>query len=586
VILAKLLGSVLRQTPRVESHDRATPLLEQGVAALRRGDADAAERAFHAAISVQSENARIHQRIAEAYMGAGLRTPARHHVERWIALDPRSPAAHSLLGTLHQLIGNVEESEKCYRNAIALDADEMPAHYNLAVLLRKHGHTPEALRHFDAAHALAPLRGDMLRQYMLALVDSDEYDRALQVAQQASMADPQAYESWFCAGLAYQKKHCYADALAAYDQALELQTADAELLTNRAVTLHELGRLSEARADYDAALALKPGDALARFHKGIALLLQGEYAPGWTEYESRLVSEDFPRRPRHYPRWHGGRGAGRTILLYGEQGLGDEIMFSSCVPDLARSGARCVIECNANLRTLFACSFPEATVYAATSDRHVPDAIAALGIEFEVPLGSLGMHYRRRAQDFPRHDGYLKVPPGRAQAWRGRLSQLGPGLKIGISWRGGTYKSRSPMRSIDLAQWLPVFSVPGLQFVSLQYTADAASELAALCSDHGVRVTHWPEAITDYTETAALVSGLDLTVSVCTSIVHLAGALGRPVWVLAPRTPEWRYGQAGETLAWYPSARMFRQRARGSWEEVIARIAAALSQRVRDRGYA
>ena len=578
MILTKLLGSVLGRPVRAARARRALPLLERGETALQRGEVEAAGCAFEAAASIEPPSAAVHHRIAAAYLGAGLHREAQTHLERCIALDPRTPEPYCLLGNLHRLSGELACAEQRYREALELDADVILAHCNLALLLRRQARIPDALQHFKAAHALAPLRGEMLREFVMTLLDCGEYATAGDVAQRAAEADPARYESWFCLGLARQQQHRSAEALAGYDHALALTAGDADLLTQRAMTLHELGQLPEALADYDAALALRPGDPLARFHKSLSLLLTEDYARAWPDYETRLLSEDVPYRPRRYPRWDGAPTTGRTVLVYGEQGLGDEIMFASCLPDLMRSGARCVIECHASLRALFADSFPDATVYATPTDRRVPDAIDALGIDWEVPIGSLAMYYRARAADFPHHQGYLKARPERVAAWRERLSALGPGPKIGLSWRGGTHRSREPLRSIELPRWQPIFDVPGPHFVSLQYTPDAPQALHALAREHGVQVAHWPEALADYAETAALVTALDFTITVCTSIVHLAGALGRPVWVMAPYTPEWRYGRSGEALRWYPSARMFRQHDNREWQAVIAAVAARLAQ--------
>lgn len=581
MILARLLGSVLGQSRRALPAGRPRLLLEQGEASLKHGDVGAAANAFEDARKLAPRNAPLRYRIAMAYIGAGLHADAQGHLERCIALDPHYPEAYTRLGNVHYLNRDLARADQLYRHALELDSGDAVAHYNLALLLRSQRLQREALSHFRAAHAVGSLRGDMLRSLVSALIVCDEYDEAWDVAAEAWATEPAAYESWFCLGLAHQKQHRYADALACYDKALGVSSGDAELFAHRAATLQELGRLPEAFQGYDLALALQPDDALARFHRSLASLLVGNYGSAWLDYESRLLSEDLPVRPRSYPRWDASAAVGHRILIYGEQGLGDEIMFASCIPDLMRSGARCVIECDPRLRGLFAFSFPEATVYAATADRRVPDAIDAQGIDFEVPLGSLPLHYRTSSADFPHHDGYLKVAPERVAAWRARLDALGSGPKVGISWRGGTYKSRSPLRSVELDRWLPIFHIPGIRFVSLQYTPDAPSELAALSRDHGVQVTHWPQAIADYEDTAALVSALDLTITVCTSIVHLAGALGRPVWVMAPHNPEWRYGKSGEGLPWYPSARMFRQRVYGQWQEVIESVATQLADGIR-----
>ena len=267
---------------------------------------------------------------------------------------------------------------------------------------------------------------------------------------------------------------------------------------------------------------------------------------------------------------------GAPVLVYGEQGLGDEIMFASCLPEIIDAASRCIIECSGKLEHLFRRSFPRARIYAAAADRPVPEPGRAEAIDCEVPSGSLPLYLRQSIGDFPRHDGYLVADPRRVAAWRERLLAFGPGLKVGISWRGGTHQTRSPLRSIPLSQWEPVFKAADTQFVSLQY-GECRGELDELAARQGIRVTHWQEAIDDYEETAALLDALDLVISVCTSVVHLGGALARPVWIMAPYSPEWRYGFAGETMPWYPSVRIFRQPSFGNWPAVITTVARELS---------
>ena len=160
--------------------------------------------------------------------------------------------------------------------------------------------------------------------------------------------------------------------------------------------------------------------------------------------------------------------------------------------------------------------------------------------------------------------------------WRARLDALGPGAKIGISWRGGTTRTRRRLRSISLGDWRPVLDLPGATFVSLQYHRDAPEEVDAFRRDTGVAIHHWQDAIDDYDETAALVCALDAVVSVCTAVVHLGGALGRPVYVVVPFSPEWRYGLVGDSMPWYPSVKLFRQREVGEWTGPIAEIRDAL----------
>ncbi|HYC49397.1 MAG TPA: tetratricopeptide repeat protein [Burkholderiales bacterium] len=469
--------------------------------------------------------------------------------------------------------GDAREAEKRYARALELEPGASAAHAQMALLYTGLRRMPEALPHFRAAHAAAPLQGHALESFVRVLLALGGHDEALRVAQ-ASAQDHADAASWFSLGLANAACHRYGEALEAHRKALAIEP-DADRHAHCGIALQYLGRLAEAQQQYEQALAIDPTHAVAAFHRSLTLLARGRYAQGWRDYELRLASADAVARPRRFARWDGSDPAGRTILVYGEQGLGDEIMFASCVRDLVGVGARCVIECDPRLQRLFARSFPQATVYGAAPDKRVPEAIAALGIDFELPIGSLPLYYRQRSEDFPDHDGYLRADPQRVAAWRTRLAALGPGVTVGVSWRGGTHASRQPLRSIPLEAWLPILRLPGVRFVSLQY-GDAAGPLDALFAQHGVRITHWPEAIGDYDETAALVTALDLTVTVCTSVVHLAGALGKAVWVMAPAAPEWRYGAAGERMVWYPSARVFRQREGGGWDDVVAAVAAAV----------
>jgi hypothetical protein len=193
-------------------------------------------------------------------------------------------------------------------------------------------------------------------------------------------------------------------------------------------------------------------------------------------------------------------------------------------------------------------------------------------------MGSLPRYMRRSAADFPPHCGYLRADSARTQYWRGQLASLGAGVKVGISWQGGSAETHRQARSLPLAQWLPILRTPGVTFVNLQYN-DRSAETAELEAATGIRINRFPEAIEDYDQTAALVSALDLVVSVCTAVIHLGGALGKPVWVLAPFSPEWRYGFAGEKMPWYPSVRIFRQPRYGEWQPVIDKVAQELGVR-------
>jgi hypothetical protein len=194
-------------------------------------------------------------------------------------------------------------------------------------------------------------------------------------------------------------------------------------------------------------------------------------------------------------------------------------------------------------------------------------------------VGSLPRYRRSTSGDFPRHDGYLRADPQQVVEWQSRLSLLGPGLRVGITWRGGTVSSNSKTRSLRLTDLLPVIGIPGLQLHSLQHDTNPAEleELHRLC---GVRIHHWAGVTDDMDACAALIQAVDLVLTVCNYAVHLSGALGKEAWVMTPHVSEWRYGNQGTSMPWYPSVRLIRQPSAGSWQPVIACVASDLHSRV------
>jgi len=348
------------------------------------------------------------------------------------------------------------------------------------------------------------------------------------------------------------------------------------------VALCNLGWILLEKGDYaqglrllDTVLAHHPDDQEVRLVRSYMNLKRADFAQGWRDYDARLHSRFAVQRQVRHPQWDGAPIPGKTLLIYGEQGFGDQIMFASCFSDAIALAGRCIIECDPRLVALFRRSFPSASIEAsAPAEQPVAAAAHAQSVDCEIPMGNLPGLFRNSWEEFPRHSGYLRAEPKRIAYWRSRLEALGPGPKIGLSWRGGVAATRRHLRSLALEELLPLLRQPA-GFVSLQY-GDCAGALSQLRKEHGLTLSHWQDALDDYAETAALVCALDLVVSVCTSVIHLTGALGKPVWILVPAVAEWRYLGQGETMPWYPSARLFRQTDSTVWGAVIQRVAAEL----------
>ena len=339
------------------------------------------------------------------------------------------------------------------------------------------------------------------------------------------------------------------------------------------------GRIEQARELFENALARHPENVWIGMHYSRFLLRVGDYARGWPLYEARrraFLNRDVFNRPFIQPMWEGQSLAGKRLLITAEQGLGDEIMFASIYPELIREAAHCTVECDYRLAPLLERSFETTSVFGTerrsrTWHVNLERNLANLpAFDYWVPAGTLPLYRRPDAESFPAHAGYLKADDARVAYWKQRLAALGSGLKVGISWRGGTAQTNSSARSMTLEQLKPLLATSGVHFVSLQYGPRTEET-------NGSGVHHWQEAIDNYDETAALVAALDVVVSVCTAVVHLAGALGRPVWVMAPFVPEWRYGHEGPSMIWYPSARIFRQPALDDWQPVIDEVARQLN---------
>lgn len=542
------------------------------------GDESGSVQRLTSAIALDPNHARAHYWLGVILARRRSYDDSARHLERALVLDPYIEGGWLDLGNVHYWRGDFGKARASFRAALAAAPDSPAALSNLGLLLKEAGQFDEALVHLRRAFELDPDTESPLRNLMLALVDSNRAAEALAVGANALARNPDRYEAHLFMGIAHSRLLDPGRALASYDAAVRIRPDAAEAHRNRGKALQDLGNLQEAITSFDRALELQPDYPVAGLDRAVARLLIGDFERGWEDYEARRASEDFPRRDAAFPEWDGDSLQGRSVLVYCEQGLGDEIMFASCLPELIKTARDCTIECEPRLAGLFRRSFPGATVYPAAPDRAPPDDVAERDIDFELPAGSLPRIFRAKRDDFPRHAGYLKPDRARVDYWRKRLAESGARLKVGISWTGGVEKTRRPLRSIALDRLLPILSVPNVSFVSLQYTPEAASDAAALRAAHGIRVEHWQEAIDDYAETAALVGALDLVISVCTAVVHLSGALGQRVWVMTPHSPEWRYGISGDAMPWYPSVKLIRQPVAGDWETVIAAVAANLRE--------
>lgn len=359
----------------------------------------------------------------------------------------------------------------------------------------------------------------------------------------------------------------------AYRKAIDLHPV-AMHYANLAAMYVARGEAREGLEIINAALDMDPTDAAALNNKSVLLLERGKWEEGFGLYDSRLAANN--KQEKHYhpngtPMWDGTKG--QVVVVHGEQGIGDEIMFASCLADIAKD-CTLIFDCHDRLLSLFRASFPDMLIYG--TKRENPQDLTWPGlysIDAKLPIGSLPRFYRRRTRDFPRK-GFLKAPDALKALYGERLKALGPRPKIGISWMGGKNDTHRRERCIPLKDLQGLFAMDA-DFISLQYDADAHHDVSAIGAPN---VYHWPDVLTnpEYAHTAGLVANLDLVISVPQSVVHLAGALNVPTWQLTPRNAMWQMGSYPHDLPWYGSVKSYWQDDSKTWEPVIHRIEEAL----------
>jgi len=283
------------------------------------------------------------------------------------------------------------------------------------------------------------------------------------------------------------------------------------------------------------------------------------------------------------PRWDGRQLEGKSIIVTAEQGVGDEIMFASCLPEMIAKADLCIVECDKRLIPIFARSFPKTILIERLDsvDSYRTDITSA---EMQIPVGSLPKFFRPDLASFPQQGEYLIPDNYKTEIWQKRYTELGPGIKIGISWKGGSKPAEKLARSTVLAQWAKLFSVLGAHFINLQY-GDCTSELREVREKLDITIHDWEDAdpLKDLDDLAAQIAALDLVISVDNATVHMAGALGVPVWVLLPFACDWRWMREYEDTPWYKSVRLIRQKNIGDWEGIFERITSNLKQYISTR---
>lgn len=496
---------------------------------------------------------------------------AVEHLGAAIASNPSVFIGHFSLGAAYKEMGKLEEAQACYRKVLTIKPDFAEAHFRLGFIYSEQGKPEVAKECFQRVLAINPDTTEAHYNLGILFQQQGELEQACACYEKALSLKPDHVEACYNLGILFQEQGELGQARTFYEKALSLNPVHAEAYNNLGNVLNDSWRAEEAISCFEQALRLKP-ETKPHFNLAQALLSRGRFEQGWALYGHRF--ETVPKRDFPHEHWSGENLVGKTILIWGDQGIGDQIQFASMFREIIAVAGRCIIECSNKLVPLFARSFPDAQVVPRTEPPH-PATLA--GVDFQCSSGGLARWLRTSLESFPLHDGYLTPEPGRVAYWKKRLATLGPGLKVGFAWRSSNTAGILRLSSTDINQWGPIFSVRGVHFINLQYD-ECARELTEARNRFGVPLTAFPEIdlFDDLAEAAALTKALDLVIAPPTSTSILSAALGVLTWTMI-------YGADWQTHGtdhnpWHPTMRRFPRRWDQPWEEVIQGVSEQLRE--------
>lgn len=488
-----------------------------------------------------------------------------------LSQNPQAGDALVNLATTLSALGKPAEAQRCADRAVLLQPRNAGYHNERALVLMAANRLPEAADACRRAMILAPTFAEAAYHLGLILAPT-EPSLSEACYRQAAALRPWLVEAWINLGATLVKRGALSEGSASYKQALVWAPSRADAWNNLGHSIRQTGDVAGAVPCYDRAARLNPTYAEARYNRALARLLTGNFGEAWEDHEWRWKVPGFPSPQRNFkqPQWTGGPINGKRLLLHSEQGYGDAIQFVRYVPLAAELGGHVILEVQPEL-------------YGLMQGVKGPEAVFRRGdplppFDLHCPLLSLPLAFRTGRKSIPRAIPYLTPDQALVERWRTELGSTEK-QRVGLVWAGNPRHSNDHNRSLSLALFAPFLERPGVDFISLQVGPRAADVVAYGATE---KVRDVSAQLGDFAQTAALIETLDLVITADTSVAHVAGALGKPVWVLLPFAPDWRWMLNTDQSPWYPSMKLYRQPAPGKWDPVIARVTAALSAWVDD----
>ena len=546
-------------------------MLRDALGHHRAGRLPEAERLYQRILAIDPRQADGLHLLGMIEYEAGHYESATDLIRKAIAINRQGISYYANLGTVLQAQGKLDEAKILYKQVLALKPNLAEVHVNLGNVHQAQGELAESVDCYKRALALQPESAETHNNLGAVLQKQEKIEDAIACYQRALVFKPDYVEVYYNLGNARKDQDKFAEAVEYYRQALTLKPDYAEAYYNLGNVLRAQGKLDDALVEYAQALSLRPEYARARFGQALAQLLNAGFEVGWRNYESRWQTPDHDTPLRAYPQplWSGQRLGSGSLLIWGEQGIGDEIMFAGLIPDAIRSGNRCILDCDSRLKPIFERSFPGISVVSGYDPAGDPEIVSQL------PSGSLPGLFRATGAAFADTTSPYLVPnPTARERLRARYAD---GRKvIGLAWHTNNRKTGRE-RSIDLSLLAPLSALPGIRWVSLQYGDHSELEQKADAAGMPILVDRSVDQLLDLDVFAAQIAAMDLVITIDNSTAHLAGALGVPVWVLLKFAPDWRWLLDRSDSPWYPTMRLFRQPKPGDWQSVVQRLQNAMA---------
>jgi tetratricopeptide (TPR) repeat protein len=539
----------------------AEQYMQRATAHQQAGQLADAERICRDVLGMEPHRADALQMLGRIEWKRGRRAEAAKLFRQSLVSDPMQAGSHRNLGLVLSEMGKWDEAIRALARSVELRPESAETFFDLGNAYYARGMGEQAVGAFRQAVALKPDFVDALYNLANTLQKTERWEEAIPIYQRAVELRPDFMQAHNNLGNALWRMGRLEEAIAAYRTALAMEPMKAEMHNNLGNIHYAKGDMDGAMKYYEEAIALRGDFAGAHWNISLVHLMRGEYERGWPLYEWRWkvpglgLSVKIPG-----PVWDGSELNGRRILIHNEQGLGDVMQFSRYVPYVLERGGKIVFSCSMTLHRLLGGQWP-IEEFVATGGK-LP------AYDVQCPLMSMPLVARTTLLTIPAHVPYIRADAKDSAKWRERVPRDGR-RKIGLVWVG--QRMPDPFRAASPAVLAPLGKVEGVWLCSLQLGEKADPAL-------GLNLTDWTDELTDMGQTAALIDNLDLVITVDTAVAHLAGAMGKPTWVLLKLTPDWRWMRGREDSPWYPTMRLFRQERFGDWEAVVGRIVAALKE--------